>query len=86
VKNDKTDYRFSITEQTRLITAKLEHQFEVRFENLARDPKLLALVANSLNYVANNKIQICRFETEVASLKARAAQLFPKFLKKVRAL
>ncbi len=53
------------------VALKLEAQFEKRFENFARDPKLLSLAAGALNFAANNRIQLAQIQIELASLKAR---------------
>lgn len=52
--------------------SRLERKFDDRFEHFARDPKLLSLAAEGLNFLAGTKIRLSEFESEVASLKARA--------------
>lgn len=53
------------------LAARLEEGFETRFESIARDPKVLAFVASSLNYATNLRLEARKFEIEISSLKLR---------------
>lgn len=50
---------------------KLERNFEVRFESVARDPRLLAFVASSINLAAFVRIENRKLKNELTSLRAR---------------
>ncbi len=63
--------RTSLTD-LKTFAEKIEARIELRFELLARDPKLLALIAQSLNQASQWKLDMKTMNREFQSLRARA--------------
>ena len=59
-------------ENLKTFAEKLEAQIELRFELFARDPKVLAVIAQGLNQASQLKLDIKMMHRECASLRARA--------------
>ena len=51
---------------------RFEELFESRFQRVARNPRVLAFVGNSLNFASAIRIESRKLETEIASFRARA--------------
>ena len=63
-----------ITRKITVLAERFEESFELRFERFARDPKVLAFAANSLNAASLLKIEIRKIEREFSSFRARLKQ------------
>lgn len=49
-----------------------EEKFDSRFQRIARDPKLLAFLASSMNYVSSSRLELAKFEDELAAIRTRS--------------
>lgn len=61
----------SIAEFAKSTASQFERRFELQFENLARDPKVLAMAASAINFTVNTRIQLATLESELKSLGTR---------------
>ncbi len=52
--------------------ASFEEGFDSRFQRIARDPKVLAFIASSLNYVSASRLELAKFEDEISSIRSRS--------------
>lgn len=49
-----------------------EENFDSRFQRIARDPKVLAFIASSLNYVSASRLEFAKLEDEIAGIRSRS--------------
>lgn len=70
--------RYFIIDKLDAFAERFEKGFELRFERVARNPRILAFVGSSLNFASAVRLESRQLESEVASFRARAKIEFMK--------